>query len=248
MDVSTAISGQKYLYANLEFQIYEGYHFSITFKETPSAGIDSLAPKDSPLQGWEGEETTSWLTSYNFTTLHAMSIYAKRNLWLCSRRRFCKRRRVHADLKSQIDNLHLRPSFFSFEKHSFHSTACAFRTCCRSCCVSTLWIPLGPDLRCARKYTVHHPTVGGSQGRVRVLIRPLLEHHEEAVVQFLDASGLALPVCFQECAASWLQWQKTRKDDKRVLEYHRHSLAATHLVPSYAEALLPFQRRTSSCE
>lgn len=24
---------------------------------------------------------------------------------------------------------------------------------------STLWLLLGPDLRCARKYTVHHPSV-----------------------------------------------------------------------------------------
>lgn len=65
--------------------------------------------------------------------------------------------------------------------------------------------PLGPDLRYARKYTVHHSTAGGSQGRVRALIHPLLEHHEEAVVQFLDAGGLSLPVCFQECAASRFQ-------------------------------------------
>ena len=57
-----------------------------------------------------------------------------------------------------------------------------------------------------------------------------LEHYEEAVVQFLDASCLALPVRFQECATPRLERQKPRKDDERVLEYHRHTLAATHLV------------------
>lgn len=36
------------------------------------------------------------------------------------RRRFCKRRRVHADLKSQIDDLHLRPSS-NRKTYSFHS-------------------------------------------------------------------------------------------------------------------------------
>lgn len=50
-DLPAAISGQdEYLYANLGSQIYEGYHFSTTFKETPSASVDSLAPKDSSLQ------------------------------------------------------------------------------------------------------------------------------------------------------------------------------------------------------
>jgi len=92
---------------------------------------------------------------------------------------------------------------------------------------------------------MHHPTAGGSQGRVRALTTLPLEHHEEAVVEFLDAGGLALPVRFQECAASRLQRQKTRKDDERVLECHRHTLAATHLVPSCA--LLPFRRRNSFC-
>ncbi len=57
----------------------------------------------------------------------------------------------------------------------------------------------------ARKYTVHHPTAGDYQGRVRVLICLLLEHHEEAVVQFLDAGSLTLPMCFQECTASRFQ-------------------------------------------
>lgn len=36
-----------------------------------------------------------------------------------------------------------------------------------------------------------------------------LEHHEEAVVQFLDAGCLALPMCFQKCAAPRLERQKT---------------------------------------
>lgn len=45
---------------------------------------------------------------------------------------------------------------------------------------------------------MHPLTGGGSQG----LDHPLLEHDEEAVVQFLDAGSLALPMRFQECAAS----------------------------------------------
>lgn len=36
-----------------------------------------------------------------------------------------------------------------------------------------------------------------------------LEHYEEAVVQFLDAGCLTLPMCFQKCAAPRLERQKT---------------------------------------
>lgn len=60
-----------------------------------------------------------------------------------------------------------------------------------------------------------------------------LEHHEKAVVQFLDAGCFALPMRFQECATPRLKGQKTRKDDKCVLEYHRHTLAATHFVNGF---------------
>lgn len=30
--------------------------------------------------------------------------------------------------------------FSNREKHLFHSTACTFHACCRSCCASTLWV------------------------------------------------------------------------------------------------------------
>lgn len=81
---------------------------------------------------------------------------------------------------------------------------------------------------------MHHSTTV-NEGPNFLEIELSLEHYEEAVVQFLDASCLALPVRFQECATPRLEGQKPRKDDERVLEYHRHTLAATHLVIIFLE-------------
>lgn len=58
----------------------------------------------------------------------------------------------------------------------------------------------------------------------------VLEHDEEAVIQFLDAGCLALPMSFQEGAAPRLEGQRTRKHDVGVLEHHGNALAAAHLV------------------
>lgn len=124
------------------------------------------------------------------------------------------------------------------------------RACSGSSCWSTSgrWSPLGPRIfdvsgnaRC-----ITRPPRRGLLGPSTRAGHPPLEHDEEAVVQFLDAGCLPLPMRFQECAASRLDRQKTGKDEERVLEYHRHALAATHFVPSCAGALLPFRRRTSS--
>lgn len=55
------------------------------------------------------------------------------------------------------------------------------------------------DRKGSRECTVHHSTTV-NKGPTFLNGELSLEHHEEAVVQFLDASCLALPVRFQQCA------------------------------------------------